>query len=74
MSVMTRNMNDLKDEVLTKIDKKLNDFNITIAEIRDQIKQEVSQKLLKEKLKKGKNWNPLFVSSGTCKKLSGTSK
>ena len=46
---MTRNMVDLRDENLTKIDKKFNDFKIAIiAEIRDQIKQEVSEALEKE--------------------------
>ena len=42
MPVMTRNMVDLKDEILTKIDEKFNDFKI------DQIKQEVSEALEKE--------------------------
>ena len=48
MPVTTRNMVDLKDELLTKIDEKFNDFKIAIiAEIRDQIKQEVSEALEK---------------------------
>ena len=47
--VMTRNMVYLKDEILLKIDEKFNDFKIAIiAEIRDQIKQEVSEALEKE--------------------------
>ena len=38
--VMTRNMVDLKDEILSKIDEKFNDFKIAIiAEISDPIKQ-----------------------------------
>ena len=46
---MTRNMVYLKDEILLKIDEKFNDFKIAIiAEIRDQIKQEVSEALEKE--------------------------
>ena len=46
---MTRNMVYLKDEILTKIDEKFNNFKIAIlAEIRDQIKQEVSEALEKE--------------------------
>ena len=37
---MTRNMVDLQDEILTKIDEKFNDFKIAIiAGIREQIKQ-----------------------------------
>ena len=43
--VLTRNMVDLKDEILTKINKRL---IAIIAEIRDQIKQEVSEALQKE--------------------------
>ena len=39
-------MVDLKDEVLTKINKRL--MIAIIAEIRDQIKQEVSEALQKE--------------------------
>ena len=38
---MNRNMVDFKDEILKKIEEKINDFKITIiAEIREQIKQE----------------------------------
>ena len=49
MPVMIRNMVDLQDEILIKIDEKFNDFKITIiAEIREQIKQEVSEALKKE--------------------------
>ena len=49
MPVMTRNMVDFKDEILTKIDEKFNDFKIAIiGEIRDQIKQNVSEALEKE--------------------------
>ena len=45
---------------MTKIDEKFNDFKIAIiAEIREQIKQEVSEALEKE-IKKGKNWNPVI--------------
>ena len=51
--VMTRNMVYLKDEILTKTDEKSNNFKIAIiAEIRDQIKQEVSEALEKEIKKK----------------------
>ena len=42
--VLTRNMVDLKDEILTKINKRL---IAIITEIRDQIKQ-VSEALQKE--------------------------
>ena len=50
---MTRNMFDLKDEVLTKVEEEFNDFKIAIiTEIRDQIKQEVSEALEKEIKKK----------------------
>ena len=50
---MTRNMFDLKDEVLTKVEEEFNDFRIAIiTEIRDQIKQEVSEALEKEIKKK----------------------
>ena len=46
---MTRNMVDLKDEILTKVDEKFNDFKIAIiVELREQIKQEVSKALEKE--------------------------
>ena len=49
MLVMTRNMVDLQDEILTKIDEKFNDFKTAIiAEIREQIKQEISGALEKE--------------------------
>ena len=48
MPVMTRNMVDLKDEILAKLDEKFNNFKVAIiAEIRDQIKQEVSEALEK---------------------------
>ena len=44
MQVMTRHIVDLKDEILTEIDKTFNDFKIVmIAE------------LLEKKLRKGKN-------------------
>ena len=50
---MTRNMFDLKDEVLTKVEEEFNDFKIAIiTENRDQIKQEVSEALEKEIKKK----------------------
>ena len=40
MPVMTRNMVDLNNEILAKIDQKFNDFKIAIiAEIRNQINQ-----------------------------------
>ena len=53
MPVMTRNVFDLKDEVLTKIEEEFNDFKIAIiTEIRDQIKQEVLEALEKEIKKK----------------------
>ena len=46
MSVKTRNMVDLKDGILTKIDKKFNNFKITITvKLREQIPQEVSKAL-----------------------------
>ena len=46
---MTRNMVDLKDEILTKEDEKFNDFKIAIiVELREQIKEEVSKALEKE--------------------------
>ena len=49
MPVMTRNMVDLQDEILTKADEKFNDFKITIiAEIKNQIKEDVSEDLEKE--------------------------
>ena len=61
MLVMTSNMVDLKDGILTKIDVKLNNFKIVImVELRKQIKQEVSEALEKE-IKSWKNWNQLFV-------------
>ena len=48
MPVMTRNMVDLKDDISAKLDEKFNDFKVAIiAEIRDQIKQEVSEALEK---------------------------
>ena len=50
---MTRNMFDLKDEVLTKVEEEFNNFKVAIiTEIRDQIKQEVSEALEKEIKKK----------------------
>ena len=50
MSVMTRNMVDLKDGILTKIDKKFNNFKITITvKLREQIPQEVSKALEQNK-------------------------
>ena len=53
MPVMTRNMVDLQDEILTKIDEKFNDFMTAImAEISEQIKHEVSVALEKEIKKK----------------------
>ena len=46
MSVMTRNMVYSKDGIFTKIDKKFNDFKITIiVKLREQIPQEVSKAL-----------------------------
>ena len=74
MPVMTRKIVDLQDEILVKIDEKFNDFRITIiAEIREQIKQEVSE-ALKKKLRKVKNWNPLSVCFRNMWKLSETSE
>ena len=53
MPVMTRNMVDLQDDILTKIDEKFNDSKTAIkAKIREQIKQEVSV-TLEEQIKKG---------------------
>ena len=50
---MTRNLVDLQDEILTKIDGKFNGFKIAIiAEIRKQIKQEVSETLENESKKR----------------------
>ena len=61
MLVMTSNMVDLKDGILTKIDVKFNNFKIAImVELRKQIKQEVSEALEIE-IKSWKNWNQLFV-------------
>ena len=61
MLVMTSNIVDLKDGILTKIDVKFNNFKIAImVELRKQIKQEVSEALEKE-IKSWKNWNQLFV-------------
>ena len=43
MPVMTRNIVDLKYDILTKVDEKFNHFDIEVwAETRDQIKKEVS--------------------------------
>ena len=53
MPVMTRNMVDLQDEILTKIEENFNYFKIAIiAEIREHVKQEVSEPLEKEVKKK----------------------
>ena len=55
MPVMTRNMVDLKDEILTKKDEKFNDFKIAIiAEIWYQINLEVLEALEKEIKKREK--------------------
>ena len=46
MPAMTRNIADLKDKILTKIDKTRNDFKIAIiAKHREQTKQQVSKVL-----------------------------
>ena len=53
MPVMTRNMVDLQDEILTKIEENFNYFKIAIiAEIGEHVKQEVSEPLEKEIKKK----------------------
>ena len=68
-------MADLKDEILTRIDKKFNDFKIAmIAEIRDQIKQQVSEALEKEIKKREELESTVSTLSGRCKKLSETSE
>ena len=72
LPVMTRNTVDLKDEIVTKIDQKFIDFNITImAELREQIKQKVWEALKKEIKEREEQ---LFVLSETCKKLSEASE
>ena len=44
MPAVTRQMTDLKDEVLAKIDEKFREFNSDfITEIKDQIKNEVRE-------------------------------
>ena len=49
MPVITRKMCDLKEEILPKIEEKFQDFKSSlIAEIREQIKKEVSETLDKE--------------------------
>ena len=49
LPALARNKVDLQDEILTKIDEKFNNFKTAIiAEIREQIKQEVSVALEKE--------------------------
>ena len=49
MPLMTRNMVNLEDDILTKIDEKCRDFKTAIIiEIREQTKQEVSVALEKE--------------------------
>ena len=68
-------MVDLKDEILTRIDKKFNDFKIAIiAEIRHQIKQQVSEALEKEIKKMEELESTVSTLSGRCKKLSETSE
>ena len=50
---MALSMVELKDEILTKVDEKFNDFKIAIiAKLREQIKQELSEALEKEIKKK----------------------
>ena len=64
MPVMTRNMVDLKDEILTKIEEKFNDFKIVIITDYYEIMIRLNKrflKLSKRELGKAKNWNPLFV-------------
>ena len=49
MPLMTRNMVNLEDDILKKIDEKCSDFKTAIIiEIREQTKQEVSVALEKE--------------------------
>ena len=49
MPVITRKMSDLKEEILAKIEEKFQDFKSSlIAEIREQIKKEISETLDKE--------------------------
>ena len=44
MPVNTRTMNDLKDEILSKIDDKFSEFKLDIlAELKQQLKIEVAE-------------------------------
>ena len=45
MPVMTRNMVDLQDEVLIKLDEKFNDFKIAIKQKSENILKKRLQKL-----------------------------
>ena len=50
MTAVTRNMTDLKDEILSKIDQKFNELKL-LSELKDQIKKEVSE-AIKTEIKK----------------------
>ena len=47
MLVMTRNMVDLKDEILTKIEEKFNDFKIVIITDYYEIMIRLNKRFLK---------------------------
>ena len=52
MPAVTRKMTDLKDEILSKIDKKFNKLKLEfMSELKDQIKKEVSE-TIKTEIKK----------------------
>ena len=49
MPAVTRKMADLKDEILSKIDKKFNELKLEfLSELKDQIKREVSEAIKTE--------------------------
>lgn len=74
MLVMTRNMVHLKDEILTKIDDKFNDFeNTVISEFREQIKQ-IFRNFGKRTSGKGRTGIDCLYASETCRKLSDVSE
>ena len=65
MPVVTSNMVDLKDETFTKINEKYNDFKIAkIAELREQIKQEVPEAFFQ-----GRTGIHCLYASGIYKKI-----
>ena len=67
MPVSTRNMADLKDEILSKIDAKFSEFKLDILiELKQQLKIEVAEAFKNELKKREELESYSFSGLATC--------